>query len=59
MTEALTKQAPVKIAIRNLYKIFGAAPEAALDRVRAGTSKAKLLEESSGTGRLRPKAVVT
>lgn len=46
MTEALTKQAPVKIAIRNLYKIFGAAPEAALDRVRAGTSKAKLLEES-------------
>ena len=34
----------VKIAIRNLYKIFGDNPKAALDHVRAGVRKADLLE---------------
>ena len=34
----------VKIAIRNLYKIFGADPKAALDLVQAGVGKAELLE---------------
>ena len=34
-----------KISIRNLYKVFGADPEAALEYVLAGASKAQLLEE--------------
>ena len=34
----------VKIAIRNLYKIFGADPKAALDLVQAGVGKAELLD---------------
>ena len=33
----------VKVSIRNLYKIFGADPKAALEHVLAGTSKADLL----------------
>ncbi|MEO0760413.1 MAG: ATP-binding cassette domain-containing protein, partial [Pseudomonadota bacterium] len=32
-----------KIAVRNLYKIFGDDPVAALEHVRAGTGKAELL----------------
>ena len=35
----------IKIAIRNLYKIFGSDPKSALDHVLAGTSKADLLTE--------------
>ncbi len=35
----------IKISIRNLYKIFGADPEAALQHVYDGTSKADLLKE--------------
>ncbi|MDA5094965.1 betaine/proline/choline family ABC transporter ATP-binding protein [Aliiroseovarius sp. KMU-50] len=35
----------IKISIRNLYKIFGAKPEMALQHVLAGTSKADLLKE--------------
>ena len=34
----------VKIAIRNLYKIFGDDPKAALDHVLAGVGKTELLE---------------
>ena len=34
-----------KISIRNLHKIFGANPKAALQHVRDGTSKADLLKE--------------
>ena len=34
----------VKIAIRNLYKIFGDDPKAALELVHAGVGKAELLE---------------
>ncbi|TCM87082.1 quaternary amine ABC transporter ATP-binding protein [Rhodovulum steppense] len=34
----------IKISIRNLYKVFGAHPVAALDHVRAGMGKAELLE---------------
>lgn len=34
----------IKISIRNLYKIFGKAPEAALEHVRQGMNKAELLE---------------
>jgi glycine betaine/proline transport system ATP-binding protein len=35
---------PVKISIRNLYKVFGANPQAALNEVLNGTSKADLLK---------------
>ncbi len=35
----------VKIRIRELYKIFGANPQAALEHVRAGVGKAELLKE--------------
>ena len=35
----------IKISIRNLYKIFGARPEAALEHVLSGTSKADLLSQ--------------
>ncbi|MGM0586210.1 MAG: quaternary amine ABC transporter ATP-binding protein [Pseudomonadota bacterium] len=35
----------VKIAIRNLYKIFGSDPQAALAQVREGMGKTELLEE--------------
>lgn len=35
----------VKISIRNLYKIFGANPKAALEHVLSGTGKADLLKE--------------
>ena len=34
-----------KISIRNLYKIFGAEPEAALQHVQKGIGKADLLEQ--------------
>ena len=34
-----------KIAIRNLYKIFGIEPEVALEQVRNGVGKADLLEQ--------------
>ncbi|MGY9045927.1 hypothetical protein P775_05040 [Puniceibacterium antarcticum] len=37
---------PVKISIRNLYKIFGDDPQHALKQVQAGKSKADLLNES-------------
>lgn len=37
--------ADIKIAIRDLYKIFGSDPQAALDHVRAGISKADLLDQ--------------
>ena len=36
----------VKIAIRDLYKIFGPDPQGALARVRDGMSKAELLKET-------------
>ncbi|GHC19847.1 MULTISPECIES: glycine betaine/L-proline ABC transporter ATP-binding protein [Gemmobacter] len=36
--------APVKISVRNLYKIFGPRPEAALADVRKGMGKTELLE---------------
>lgn len=39
-----TKQPPVKVSIRNLYKIFGADPQAALEHVRAGMGKPELLK---------------
>ncbi len=35
----------VKISIRNLYKVFGPAPQAALERVTAGMGKTELLEK--------------
>ncbi|MDE0530775.1 MAG: betaine/proline/choline family ABC transporter ATP-binding protein [Albidovulum sp.] len=35
----------IKISIRNLYKIFGVDPKAALEHVLSGTSKADLLKE--------------
>ena len=35
-----------KIEIRNLYKIFGSDPTAALDRVKAGMGKEELLHET-------------
>lgn len=35
----------IKISIRNLYKIFGAEPEAALQHVRDGIGKPELLEK--------------
>ena len=37
----------IKISIRNLYKIFGDAPENALAHVHAGMSKADLLEQEN------------
>ena len=37
----------VKIAIRDLYKIFGPDPQAALARVRRGMGKPELLEETN------------
>ncbi|MCI4664509.1 MAG: betaine/proline/choline family ABC transporter ATP-binding protein [Neomegalonema sp.] len=39
----------VKIAVKNLYKIFGDASEEALEKVKAGMGKAELLE-STGQG---------
>ncbi len=36
---------PVKISIRNLYKVFGPEPQAALERVMAGMDKTELLEK--------------
>ena len=36
-----------KISIRNLYKIFGASPEAAIEHVRRGMGKTELLERKS------------
>jgi len=39
-------QPPIKIAIRNLYKIFGRDPKAALQRVANGAGKTALLEET-------------
>ncbi len=35
----------IKVSIRNLYKIFGSDPKAALEQVRAGVGKTHLLEE--------------
>ncbi|MBK1636776.1 quaternary amine ABC transporter ATP-binding protein [Rhodovulum adriaticum] len=35
----------IKVSIRNLYKVFGAEPQAAMEHVRAGMDKADLLEE--------------
>jgi glycine betaine/proline transport system ATP-binding protein len=35
----------VKVSIRHLYKIFGSDPQAALEDVKAGTSKPELLEQ--------------
>ncbi len=35
---------PIKIAIENVYKIFGSDPQGALEKVRAGMSKAELLD---------------
>lgn len=40
-----TQSAQPKLAIRNLYKIFGANPEAMLPHVRAGIGKPQLLSE--------------
>ena len=37
--------ADIKIAIRDLYKIFGSDPQTALDHVRAGISKPDLLDQ--------------
>ncbi|MBT5817576.1 MAG: ATP-binding cassette domain-containing protein [Proteobacteria bacterium] len=37
--------APIKISIRNLYKIFGADPESALVHVKNGIRKIELLED--------------
>ena len=37
----------VKVSIRHLYKIFGADPEAALQRVKDGMGKPELLESSN------------
>ncbi len=37
----------IKASIRHLYKIFGADPEAALERVKAGMGKPELLETSN------------
>ncbi|WP_273208262.1 quaternary amine ABC transporter ATP-binding protein [Marinobacter subterrani] len=35
----------IKISIRNLYKVFGPTPDAALEHVRKGMNKADLLEQ--------------
>lgn len=42
----MTATAPVKISVRNLYKIFGGKPQEALAKVKAGMGKAELLEQS-------------
>ena len=36
---------PVKISIRNLYKVFGEQPQVALEHVMAGMGKTELLEQ--------------
>ena len=41
--------APVKIAVRNVYKVFGDKPEKALDLLKAGRTKAEILAETGGT----------
>ena len=41
----MTLTASTKVSIRNLYKIFGADPVAALEHVKAGVGKAELLAE--------------
>ena len=38
-------EGPVKISIRNLYKVFGEQPQAALEHVMAGMGKTELLEQ--------------
>ncbi|MAY62818.1 MAG: glycine/betaine ABC transporter [Rhizobiales bacterium] len=38
---------PVKVSIRNLYKIFGEDPERALEKVKAGMGKPELLESEN------------
>src|SRR6056297_1558834 len=43
MSSSSEKQ--TKIAIRNLYKIFGADPESVLEEVKAGMSKGDLMEQ--------------
>jgi glycine betaine/proline transport system ATP-binding protein len=35
-----------KIAVRNIYKVFGPDPRAVMDQVRAGISKSELLEKT-------------
>src|SRR6056297_1428372 len=40
-----SSEKPTKIAIRNLYKIFGADPESVLDEVKAGMGKDDLMEQ--------------
>ncbi len=35
-----------KIAVRNIYKVFGPDPRAVMDQVRAGVSKTELLEKT-------------
>lgn len=44
MSGATAMEKTVKLSIRNLYKIFGPDPQAALDRVRAGMTKPDLWE---------------
>ncbi|MCB5198384.1 glycine betaine/proline transport system ATP-binding protein [Loktanella sp. DSM 29012] len=41
----MTEQKDIKVSIRNLYKIFGDNPKAALEHVRAGLGKPELLEQ--------------
>lgn len=41
----------IKVSIRNLYKIFGGAPEQALAQVRAGMDKTQSSEESGARSR--------
>ncbi len=48
MSRKQTSEQP-KIQIKNVYKIFGPDPQAALERAKQGASKTELLEESGHT----------
>ncbi len=41
----MTERNEIKVSIRNLYKIFGSDPKAALEHVRQGLGKPELLEQ--------------
>ncbi|AJE45647.1 quaternary amine ABC transporter ATP-binding protein [Celeribacter indicus] len=47
MTDATQSGEEVKVSIRNLYKIFGSDPMRALEEVKAGMTKAELMEHST------------
>ena len=46
-------EAETKIAIREIYKIFGPDPQSVLQRVKEGAGKAEILEETGHTVGIR------